>query len=287
MAGMEGKTVLITGAARGIGAETARQLIERGATVALVDLRGDEVGEVAQRLGERAIPFTADVCNLETLEAIADEVETRFGSLDAVVANAGIARFETLTVDDPANFQRTIEINLFGPWNTARATLPQLRRSQGYLLVVASIAAVMHAPMIGAYAASKAGVEALANAMRIELEADGIDVGVAYFPWIDTPMVREAFADEIATKFWTRFTYPLNRRIPVEKAGAVMTAGIEKRARRIYTPRWVRAMLTGRAALPRVLESQLRRGNVDEVVREFEASQGEAAERVPKTPVGS
>jgi NAD(P)-dependent dehydrogenase (short-subunit alcohol dehydrogenase family) len=287
MAGIEGKAVLITGAASGIGAETARQLVERGATVALVDLRGDQVGDVAQRLGERAIPFTADVRDPETLEAIAQEVETRVGSLDVVVANAGIAHLETFTANDPANFERTIEVNLIGPWHTTRATLPQLRRSQGYLLVVASVAAAMHPPMMGAYAASKAGVEALANVMRIELEADGIDVGVGYFPWIDTPMVRDAFADDIGAKFWPRFAYPLNRRIPVEKAGAVMAAGIERRARRVYTPRWVRGMLLGRAALPRAIESQMRRAHVEELVREFEAGQGETAERTPETPVTS
>jgi short-subunit dehydrogenase len=90
-----------------------------------------------------------------------------------------------------------IEVNLLGSVATARAFLPALLAAEGYFLQVASLAAIAPAPLMGAYCASKAGVEAFAHALRAEVAHQGVDVGVAYLTWTDTDMVRAADADEV------------------------------------------------------------------------------------------
>ena len=141
-----GKTVLITGAARGLGAETARRVAARGANVALVGLEPEELERVAAQCGTNAAWFECDVTDVEALErAVAGTVE-RFGGIDVVMANAGIATGGMVRSTDPAAFERTIEINLLGVWRTVRAALPHVIERQGYVLVIASLAAAVHGP---------------------------------------------------------------------------------------------------------------------------------------------
>src|SRR5919108_5990057 len=185
---VQGRTVLITGAARGIGAESARRLASRGANLALVGLEPEGLERVAEQCGAGAAWFEADVTDWDALERAVEGTVERFGGIDAVVANAGIAPTGTVRLTDPAAFERTIEVNLLGAWRTVRACLPHVVERRGYVLVVASLAAVAHSPGMSAYAASKSGVEAFANALRVEVRPLGVDVGVAYFSWIDTDM---------------------------------------------------------------------------------------------------
>src|SRR5919106_2440023 len=148
------RTVLITGAARGIGAESARRLASRGARVSLVGLEPGELERVAAQCGPEAAWFEADVTDPEALEgAVTDTVE-RFGGIDAVMANAGVAPAGMVRFVEPAAFERTIEINLLGVWRTVRACLPHVIERRGYVLVIASRAAAVHAPAMAAYAAS-------------------------------------------------------------------------------------------------------------------------------------
>ena len=106
------------------------------------------------------------------------------------MANAGIAPGGMVRSTDPAAFERTIEINLLGVWRTVRACLPHVIERQGYVLVIASLAAAVHGPGMAAYSASKAGAEAFADSLRAEVKHLGVDVGVGYFSFIDTDMVR-------------------------------------------------------------------------------------------------
>src|SRR5215207_4697472 len=133
-----GKTVLITGAARGLGAETARRVASRGANVALVGLEPELLQRVAAQCGTGAAWFECDVTDADGLEAaIAGTVEPLRG-IDEVMANAGIATGGMVRSTDPAAFERTIEINLLGVWRTVRAALPHVVERQGYVLVIAS-----------------------------------------------------------------------------------------------------------------------------------------------------
>ena len=147
---------------------------------------------VAERCGEGTHVGECDVSDNEAVTAAIDAAADALGGLDAVVANAGIAAGGPLKLQDVRAWERVIEINLLGVMYTDRAALPHLERSQGYLLNIASTAAVLRAPGLSAYCAAKAGVEALSDCLRIEMQPFGVQVGVAYFLFLDTDMVRDA-----------------------------------------------------------------------------------------------
>src|SRR4051794_32347855 len=187
---LDGKTVLITGAARGIGAETARQLRAKGARLALAGLEPELLEQRAAELGGETAFFEADVTDRDAVEAAVAGAVERFGGIDVVIANAGVASGGPVAGIDPAAFETVIEVNLLGVWRTVRAALPHVIARGGYVLPIASLAAALHGPMMSAYAASKAGVEAFADSLRTEVRHTGTAVGCAYFSFIDTDMVR-------------------------------------------------------------------------------------------------
>src|SRR5437763_1534232 len=194
-----GRTIFITGAARGIGAASAERLHARGANVALVGLEPDLLEENAARLGDRAASFEADVTDLDALERAVRATVERFGAIDVAIANAGIAFTGAALASAPVEqVERTLAVNLLGVWRTDRAVIGQIAERRGYLLNIASLAAVAHGPLMGPYTAAKAGVEALTDALRVETAASGARVGCAYFGFIDTDLVRAAFAEPAA-----------------------------------------------------------------------------------------
>ncbi|HEX3824409.1 MAG TPA: SDR family NAD(P)-dependent oxidoreductase, partial [Mycobacteriales bacterium] len=174
---INGKNVLITGAARGIGAATAAELARRSARLSLVGLEPDLLAANAAALGDGHVWFEADVTDQAALDlAIAGTVEA-LGGIDVVIANAGINNLGTVRTADPEAFARTIAVNLVGVYRTISAAVPHLVASRGYALVVASMASFVPLPGGAAYAASKAGVESLAASLRLELAQSGVTVG--------------------------------------------------------------------------------------------------------------
>lgn len=262
MSGVEGQVVLITGGARGVGAATAGRLVASGARVVLVDLDAEPLRELVERLGEdRATSIEGDVTELADMEqAVAHGVE-RFGGIDAVVANAGIASYGSIGVVDPAIFRRLIDINVTGVFHTVRAALEELERSRGYVLVVSSAAAYVPAPGLAAYNASKAGVEHLANALRLELGYRGVAVGSAHMSWIDTPMVRDAKRDMASFRqMLDSLPGALGATTSVEQCAEAFVRGIERRAARVNVPGWVGILRLLKPALTsRLAELQGRR----------------------------
>ncbi|MFI9383016.1 SDR family oxidoreductase [Kutzneria sp. NPDC052558] len=236
---LAGKVVLITGAARGIGAETARRLSALGASVALVGLEREQLEATAEECGPQAGAWEADVTDWAALEAAVAGVKARYGRVDVVMANAGIAAGGFVRSIDPAAFERTIEINLLGVWRTVRVCLPHLIESRGYCLVVSSLAAVSHAPGMSAYAASKAGVDAFADSLRAEVRHLGVDVGTAYFSWIATDMVTSADQHPVLGKMRGRLPGPLGRTYQVADVGKAVVLGMNRRASAIHVPGWV------------------------------------------------
>ena len=190
---LTGKVALVTGGARGIGFATARALVARGASVVIVDLQADAAaGAAAQLHDTRALGLAGDVTDRGAMQrAVAAAVE-RFGGLDVVVANAGIAsRVATFRASSPETFERVLDVNLMGVYRTVDAALPEIVRRRGHIVVISSVYAFINGVGEVAYAMSKAGVEQLGRALRVELAQHGAGASVAYFGFIDTEMVHQ------------------------------------------------------------------------------------------------
>jgi NAD(P)-dependent dehydrogenase (short-subunit alcohol dehydrogenase family) len=273
---LNGRTALITGGASGIGAALGRALTARGARVGLVDVDADRLAQVAEGI-PGAVSAVADVRDGAAVDGAVEELAGRLGGLDVAVANAGIATGGPLRLVATESVEDTIDVNLLGVWRTARAALPfVLGRPDGYVLLVASAAALATTPGLGAYSASKAGVEALGKGLRTELAPHGVRVGVAYYMFLDTPMVRGG--DEIAAFRDTKAQMPgpLSKTHPLEPAIEATVAGIERRARVVCYPRYIRAMIALRGVTDNPLTDRLMRRTILPMEEAFAAE----AERI-------
>ena len=250
---LNGQVAVVTGAARGVGAELARTLAARGAQVALVGLEPEELEAAAAECGPQAGWWEADVTDLAALQRVAAGITERYGRVDIVVANAGIAIGGSFLDSDPEAFQRVVEVNLLGSTTTARAFLPALIASRGYLLQIASLAAMAPAPLMTAYCASKSGVEAFAHALRGEVANQGVRVGVGYLSWTDTDMVRGADEDELMRDMRAHLPWPTNRTYPLAPAVARIADGIARRSVHVYAQGWLRGYQLVRGQIPLVL----------------------------------
>jgi NAD(P)-dependent dehydrogenase (short-subunit alcohol dehydrogenase family) len=282
---LAGKSVLVTGAARGIGAESARRLAGRGARLSLVGLEAERLEEVAASCGSGAAWFEADVTDRAELQRAVDGAVEAHGGIDVAIANAGIASVGMVRSIDEAAFERTIEVNLVGAWRTIRACLPHVIERRGYVLAVASMAAAVHGPGMAAYSASKAGIEAFSDSLRGEVSHLGVDVGVAYFSWIATDMVAGADADPVGGLLRGRLRGPLGKTHPLSAVGDAVVEGVEKRARRVVVPRWARLLLAARGVIGPLAARRMR----DAVAEADEAMQLEIDRRGKRAsePVGA
>ncbi|OZC45954.1 SDR family oxidoreductase [Rhodococcus sp. RS1C4] len=237
---LSNKVVFITGAARGIGAETARALAARGSKLVLTDVDEEPLLALGVELGDAAVTVVADVRDLDATQAAVDAGIARFGGIDLVLANAGISSYGSVLQVDPATFARVIDINVLGVFHTVRAALPSLIERNGYVLVVSSLAAFAACPGLAAYNASKAGVEQFANALRLEVAHQGVGVGSAHMAWIDTPLVQDAKSDLGAFREMLEvMPGPFGRTMTVDTCVDAFVAGLEGRKRKVYVPGWV------------------------------------------------
>ncbi|WP_225823905.1 SDR family oxidoreductase [Streptomyces naphthomycinicus] len=271
---LRGRVAVVTGAARGVGAALAAALSEAGVRVALLGREADRLREAAAGLPSRTLCVEADVTDPAALAAAAHEVETRLGPADVVVANAGIAVSGPFRDTGADLWQRVVDVNLTGAANTARAFLPHLTRTRGYFLQVASTAAFGSAPMMSAYCASKAGAESFAQALRCELEPDGVAVGVAYLHWTGTDMI-DGIDDNPVLRALRAHQPRFARRVqtPARVAG-LLTAGIVRRAPRVYAPPWLRWCQPLRPVFPALVGRVSRRELRHRSEAEFAAGTG-------------
>lgn len=235
---LRGSTVLITGGGAGIGLALAQECASRGARCALLDINADAAAAAAARLGGGALARAVDVTDLEALEQACGEIAEETGGIDVLVANAGIGPVST-TVDagDREHQRRVLDVNLHGVWHTLWAGVPHVVARQGHVVVISSVAAFIPAPAWAAYGASKAAVEALARAQRIELAPTGTTVGVAHFGLIDTALV-EAFSDDpLTARLEALIPAPVRGRAAPSGAAKAVASGIERRAARTIYPR--------------------------------------------------
>jgi NAD(P)-dependent dehydrogenase (short-subunit alcohol dehydrogenase family) len=251
-------SALITGAGHGIGAVTAQRLAGSGWRVALVDLDLAAAEGIAGRCGPGAVACAADITDQASVESAVAEAVERLGGIDLCFANAGIATTGTLRHTEPEVFAVQVDVNLTGTFRTIHACLPHLLESRGYLLINASGSSIAAPPGLGAYGASKGGVENLGDTLRRELKHHGVDVGVVYLLWVATDLVEgaEAHGDTFGT-VRTSLTGPMSKSIPVERAVDAIERGIERRARRVTAPRFVGAFYRLRGLAPAVLERDM------------------------------
>jgi NAD(P)-dependent dehydrogenase (short-subunit alcohol dehydrogenase family) len=275
---LSGKVALVTGGARGIGFATAQELVARGARVVIVDVHEDAVEQAAARLGADALGLAADVTDRDALDGVVEQVVERFGGLDVLVANAGIAsRGATTLAAEPEQFERVIEVNLLGVYRSVRAALPEITRRQGHVVVVASIYAFFNGVGAAPYAMAKAGVEQLGRALRVELKPHGAGASVAYFGFIDTEMVHQAIdADPLADRLMAASPKVLRKRLPPSAAGAAIVRGIERRQPRIIRPRRWTVLSVLRGIVNPLIDAHMERDEETQAItRELDARAGE------------
>ncbi len=256
---LNGKVALVTGAARGIGYETARQMHMRGASVAVLDLDATQAQEAAERIGPRAIGLAGDVTDEGAMRATVAAVVEKFGGLDVAVANAGIAQrdFATVRGISGEEWERVFEVDILGVWRTVRAALPEIVKRQGQMVVVSSVYAFANGFGNTPYAVAKAGVEQLGRALRVELAPHGASATVAYFGWVDTKLVQDAFAQPKADRVRDLSPDFLLKRITPAEAGAGLVRGIEERAPRVFVPKWWRYVSALRGIINPLLDKRM------------------------------
>jgi NAD(P)-dependent dehydrogenase (short-subunit alcohol dehydrogenase family) len=271
---LNGKVALVTGAARGIGYETARQMQLRGASVAVLDLDPTQAAEAAERIGARAIGIGADVTDQGAMMAAVAEVVEKFGGLDCAVANAGIAQKQMATVYGMSGeeWERVLEVDLLGVFRTVRAAMPQIVERRGQFGLVSSAYAFMNGFGNSPYAVAKPGVEALGRGLRVELAPHGASATVAYFGWVDTPMVHDALSQPDAQKLNEGVPAFLLKRIKPDEAAAAFVRGIEERAPRVFAPKWWRYISAFRGLINPLLDKRMERdANAQALLRDIDA----------------
>lgn len=258
---LPGKVALVTGGARGIGLATARDLHGRGASVALLDLDAAAADDAAAGVGERAIGIGADVTDPGAMRAAVATTVERFGGLDIAVANAGIAPGAATVKATPVEaFERVLEVNLTGVYRTVLAALPEVANRGGHMSLIGSIYSYMNGVLVAPYAMSKAGVEALGRALRVELAPHGASAGVAYYGFIATEMVRQGIEDDpVAGELEATLPAFVRRRLTPEQAAAALVDGIERRSPRVFAPSYLRAYSALRGVINPLLDWYMHR----------------------------
>jgi short-subunit dehydrogenase len=212
------RVVLITGAGSGIGRQLARSFAAAGARIAAIDLAPEGLATLASELAGRTIATrVADVTNLPALRSAVEELEQQLGPTHVMIASAGIGRLTTAEAFQAEEFNAHIQVNLIGVVNSIDAVLAGMRaRRSGHLVVLSSLASYRGLPLMGGYCASKAGVNALLDALRVELKGSGVAVTTVCPGWIRTPMTES-------------LRLPPNELMPVERAAEVIIAAIRRR----------------------------------------------------------
>jgi len=235
---LNNKVVLITGSTGGLGRAACQALRAKGAKLALLDLDTDAVQAQAAELGgtDVAAGWTANVTSLESLEQAFKAAAEHFGGIDIVVANAGIGVPAASESMDPTLFERTIDINLNGVWRTFRAALPYVKKSRGYLLAVSSMAAFVHSPLNAHYTASKVGVLAMCDSLRLELKQYGMGIGTIHPTFFQTPMMMANEGGACSELVWKQHK-GVWKYVALEEVVVGLVEGIERRREMIIVPK--------------------------------------------------
>ena len=233
---LAGRTVLVTGATGGLGAALCRALHAKGARLALLDIDERAVCAQAAQYGDAAAGWVADVRSWPAVRDAVDAAARHFGGIDIAIANAGIDTMAPMALLEPAAFDRVIDVNLNGVWRTFRAALPHVEARQGHLLAISSLAAFAHSPLQASYTASKAGVWAMCNSIRLEVKHLGVTVGSVHPTFFHTPLLDEAIADPAGRTLWRGNRSGLFATVPIERVVADIVRAIGQRRAQTVIP---------------------------------------------------
>jgi NAD(P)-dependent dehydrogenase (short-subunit alcohol dehydrogenase family) len=235
---LSGRVVAITGATGGLGSALARELLDKGARLALFDVDEAAAARLAQGLGgeQHAKAWRVDVRTYDDLQAAMDSAAAHFGRIDVVIANAGIDEVSPMATMNPDAFVRVIDINLNGVWRTLKAGLPHVAKHHGYLMAISSMAAFVHSPLQAHYTASKAGVWAMCDSIRLEVKHLGVGVGSVHPTFFHTPMMDRVHADAAGVKLWGGNKGGLWRMISRDEVVDGVIRGIERRSDMVVLP---------------------------------------------------
>jgi NAD(P)-dependent dehydrogenase (short-subunit alcohol dehydrogenase family) len=275
---LSGKVALVTGGARGIGLATAKVLASRGASVVIVDLDQAAAERAASEVSNTALGLAADVTDRGAMQRVVATTVERFGHLDVVIANAGIAsRGATFRAMANEAFTRVLDVNLNGVWITVETALPEIIKNRGHVVVISSVYAFVNGLGATPYAMAKAAVEAFGRGLRVELQQHGASATVAYFGFIDTDMVRIGIdGDPLSDEMMENLPRVLRKRLQPVKAGEGIVHGIENRKARIIRPRrWAVFQVLRGVINPISDAGMLKDDSVQDIARKLDAREGE------------
>jgi short-subunit dehydrogenase len=226
---VKGRTVMITGASSGIGQSTALKLGAAGGTVLLVARTEEKLRETAddvERSGGTAYVYPCDLSDPDDIDRMAAEVLGRHGRVDILVNNAGksIRRSVSRAYNRFHDYQRTMQLNYFGPVKLILDLLPVMReRGSGHIINLSTMGLQINTPRFSAYLASKAALDAFSRSIAPEIIDDGVHVTTVYMPLVRTPMIAPS-------KIYDRFPT-----LSPEEAADLISEAIRKRPKRIAT----------------------------------------------------
>ena len=190
----DGKTIVVTGGALGIGRAAVEIFVERGASVLMIDW--DEVAgaelEASVNENGKCIFRKADVSKHDAVQSAIEDAFESFGSIDSLVVSAGIQRYGTALTTDDAQWDEVLGVNLRGAWNAARAALPYIQKQGGSIVNVSSVQALASQQNVLAYTVSKHGLIGLTRSMAMDFARDGVRVNAVCPGTVDTPMLKWA-----------------------------------------------------------------------------------------------
>ena len=275
---LPGKIALVTGGARGIGAATVEKLLAAGASVAVVDRDIPE----HTLTSERVLLLSADVTDYEAMVECVRRTVEKFGALDIVIANAGITPPpSTIRTIDRNVFDTVMAVNFGGVLNTVRACADDIVAGGGHIMLVSSCAAFTPGMGGAPYMVSKAAVEQLGRALRIELAAVGATAGLAYYGVVDTELARGTLDENpIGVRIGKLLPWPLNRRLSSDRAAELLVRSVCARRARLIAPAVWLPYFWLRGILDHVLAWKLTRDRtVAKIMRELEETA--AQDRIP------
>ena len=192
MGRLDGKVALITGGARGQGAQEAQLFASEGAAVVITDVLDDDGKQTAAAIGERATYHHHDVTREADWSSVVDAVIAEHGQLDVLVNNAGILQIAPLMMTSEEDYRRVIDVNQVGVFLGMKAVVPHMvERQSGSIINVSSVAGLMGTPGMIAYGASKWAVRGMTKAVALEVASFGVRVNSIHPGIIETPMLDE------------------------------------------------------------------------------------------------